>query len=125
MNRKIKIIGALTVSLLFVMFISKFIFIDNTPKVSVNFLANLKNAPLLVWESLSSLGKSSSMKKEIALKKLRDLPDSSLNTIAQGVYAKEDATNNVVYIRVTKDVVWEEREITLDGKLTKIRFPKK
>jgi len=123
--RKVKIIGALIVSLLFVMFISKIVFVDNTPKVSVNFLANLRNAPLLVWESLSSLGKTSSMKKEIALKKLRDLPDSSLNTIAQGVYAKEDTTNKVVYIRVTKDAQWEERQIMLDGKPTTIRIPKK
>ncbi len=62
-------------------------------------------------------------KNTIDFAKIEQLPVSALKPIGKGIYAKEE-NGDVVYIRVTKDVEFEEREINYEGKKIKVRFPK-
>lgn len=120
-NKKIlyiKIILTLFVVGLLIKTQSNKIFFANTPRIHPSFIAFVRNLP-----------KSFRTTPQIANKKNPDLntfklPLSEFNKIAQGVYAKEDKENNIVYIRVEKDVVYEEKILNYQGRQITVKFPK-
>jgi hypothetical protein len=120
---KIMFYGKLVLILFIVGFVVKTqsnkIFFANTPRINPSFIAFVKNLP----NSLRSVPQIAN-KKEPNLNTF-NLPLSEFNKIAQGVYAKEDKENNIVYIRVEKDVVYEERIVNYQGHQITVRFPKK
>lgn len=80
--------------------------------MSSNFVASLMGKAILT------------VKQQEVLKELEKLPAESLNKIGTGVYAKDDIENNLVYIRVTENAEFEEKMSILNGKETRIAFPK-
>lgn len=129
-TQKTKIFLAILISLVIVTLTSNVIFIANTPRLNKLFLTELINLPQTVVDNskafLTSLGLSQKEKnKNEAIKNLSNLPLSQLKPIAKGVYAKEDISNNIYYVRVTKDADFEERIIDYRGQKIKIRFPKR
>lgn len=126
----------LVLSLLLSGIINKTVFIANSPRINTMALLELKNSPQAIFEKsarfIASLVKTSPIKNtdtEVAYKtfnfdKFTQLPVNQLKQVTKGVYAKEDKVNNIVYIRVAPDAQWEEKQITVDGKIMIIRFPK-
>ncbi len=114
---KIKTISVLVFSLLLTYVLSKTVFLASTPRINKTFFANLKNLPNNLIASLSQ-------KSNNAAKKFESLPVSALKPITKGIYAGEDDTGKVVYIRVTNDVEYEEKVINYEGRKIKVRFPK-
>lgn len=55
---------------------------------------------------------------------LINIPASQMNSVAQGVYAKEDTNLKTVYIRMTNDVSWDAQIIDYQGQKIKILVPK-
>jgi hypothetical protein len=106
--QKLKIIIIMLFALVIVKTSSGTIFIANSPRINKAFIASLITP----------------QKETITVKEYRQLPDSALNRITAGVYAKEDKANNVIYIRVTDDVEYDERIIEVNGQQTRVRFPK-
>lgn len=127
-SKRFLIIFTLFFSLIVSGFLSNNVFIAKSPKVNKAFFANLRYLPLdIVNNTQQFLASIFNPMDQITKKKLDEfnkLPVSALNTIGKGVYAKEDRENNIVYIKVTKDAEWEEKEINFQGKIMKVRFPK-
>ncbi len=84
------------------------IFIANSPRINKVFIVSLVTR----------------QKETATAKEYQRLPDSALNRITTGVYAKEDKANNAVYIRITDNVEYDERIIEVNGQQMKVRFPK-
>ena len=113
---KIKIIFVLIISFILAGFVSKNLFLANSPRINETFLANLKAWPQDLIASIVNRGQPD-------YKKFENLPVTALKPVASGVYAGEE-NGNVVYIRVTKDAQYEERVINYEGKQITIRVPK-
>lgn len=117
-NTSTKIILALIVSFILTKLAVANIFLANTPVINKASIADKVNSTKYFFASLFT--KSSN--QDFA--SIEKLPTSALKSLATGVYAKEDAQGDVVYIRVTKDMQWEEKVITYNGKQITIRVPK-
>lgn len=115
--QKLKIIIVLLLALLLTNTLSKTVFLANTPRIDKAFFTNLKTLPNNFIASLSR-------KPANTIKKFESLPITALKPMTEGVYAAEDETGKIVYIRVTKDVEYEEKIINYEGKKIKVRFPK-
>jgi hypothetical protein len=46
-----------------------------------------------------------------------------LRQLSQGVFAEEDTKNKVIYIKVTSNDPWEERQLIVNGQTVTIRAP--
>lgn len=127
-SKKFLIIFALFFSLIISGFLTNNVFIANSPTINKSFLTNLKYLPSDLFNNtqrfLASIFNPIDPQTKKKLDEFNKLPVSALNTIGKGVYAKEDRENNIVYIKVTKDAEWEEKEINFQGKIVKVRFPK-
>lgn len=141
-----KIIFTIFIALIISWFFSQTIFLKGTPQIDPLFLTKLRVLPNLLvnrskelftstFDKNKSTGdslpkteilvaKDNLQERSLAFEKIKKLPDSSLQFMSKGVYAKEDKKTNIVYIRITKDAEWEEKTVTIDGKLTKIMIPK-
>lgn len=110
----LKIFSGLIVSLFLVIILSKFLFIFPTPRINPMFIVDIRNylAHLFLPKNIPASTFYS------------QLPINELSTIAPGVYAKKDEKNNTIYIRFTKDAVWEDKVIVSEGKTFTIRYPK-
>ncbi len=102
LKENLKIFLAIIVSFILVMILSKTIFIVPTPRININFIANLfkpskNNLPAI----------------------------AQMTPIAKGIYAKEDPINKTVYLRYTKDVQWNQQVINYNGQQIKLMIPKK
>lgn len=108
MNNKIKlkIFLALFLSFLASNILVKTVFIANSPIIDKDFVASL-------------FIKRSNNNVILLSKELDFIP------LAKGVYAKEDTSTNTVYIHVTKDVEFEERNVKIDGEALTVRFAKR
>ncbi len=113
---KLKIILVLIISFGITIVLTKNLFLANSPKLNNKFLSNLKNIPGRLIAFLANIGKSSN--------KYGKLPLSALKPIASGVYAAEDNKGQIVYMRVTENIEYEERTIGYNGKQFKVLFPK-
>ena len=120
-SNKVIILLALFFSLIISGFLANTVFIAGSPKINPDFFTNLINAPRQFVALIFNPMDQATKKK---VDEFNKLPISALNSMGTGVYAKADKANNVVYIRVTKDAEWEEREINFQGKIMKVRFPK-
>lgn len=133
---QIKILTILVTSIILSGLVNKAVFIANTPQINMVALLELKNSPLTIFDKstrfMASFIKGNSGKntdpdavyKTFKFDTFSQIPINQLNQVTKGVYAKEDKTNNIIYIRVAPDAQWEEKEITLDGKKALMRFPK-
>lgn len=117
---KLKIILTLFIAFLLTDILSKNIFLADTPKINKAFLANLKNSPGNFVAFLTN----SRTNQNADFKKFENSPISALKPVAKGIYAGENSNGRIVYIRVAKDIEFEEREINYEGRKIKVRFPK-
>ncbi len=128
MNQKVKIVLTIAMALILSSGLSNTIFLASTPRINKPSLAKLKNLPgTLVNNSANFLASLFNPRDKIIKEKIGQfstLPVSSMQRIGTGVYAQEDKKDNVVYIRVTKDAQWDERQINFQGKIITVRFPK-
>jgi len=123
MNDKIKIFGILALAFFFMRLLSGTVFLSNSPRLNSSFFLALKNKTFNFLASLSVKSKVNGT-ANAALKSLEQLPSSTLRSVGTGVYAKEDTSSDVIYIRIDKNAEWEEKIISLDGRQIKIRVPK-
>ncbi len=104
MIKIIKIVIIISASFILVFLFSKSIFLANTPRINPQFVASIRNLPVNIASAINQIG---------------------FSKISQGVYAKEDKKTNVIYMRVTGDVEFEEKQLTVNGQTVILRFPKK
>lgn len=134
--RLIKIIGIVSASLIIMVYISKNVFLSNTPKLNPQFITSVKNLPGNIYLALSNIYKNSIARGQkinpVAKKKLdqkaidaiaKTIP---LKSVATGVYAGEDKLNQVGVIQIDEKSSWEiVREKQADGTIqTIIRLKK-
>ncbi len=126
-NRQIKTIIVLIVAFVIASSLSRTVFIANTPRIYKTFIAKLIEFPQQALRQLKRYYASNQTptapKKQTDFAAIEKLPDTALKSVAKGVYAHEE-DGNIVYIRVTKDAEFEEKEINYEGKKIKVRFPK-
>ncbi len=127
---KIKIISALVFSLVISSVLTQTIFFANTPMINKSFLAKIINFPSTVLESsrnfiASLINRSNiSQNQATAIQQFKQLPVTALKSVTKGIYAQEDKANNIIYVRVTKDVEYESRVFNVNGKQVTVHFPK-
>lgn len=131
MNNKkyyFKVFGVLIFAFVIANMMSTTVFMAKTPRINKFFLAGLANLPNKLIANLASVNNGSKkidrVQQNQAVDQMKQLPASALNSVAPGVYAKDDENNNIIYIRITKDAQWEERTVNVDGREMKLRFPK-
>lgn len=119
------------VALFLVVAVSNKVFLGNTPRISQGFITNLANFPnriammgqnIIVFITQKS---DPTARSKQLVQEWQKLPISALNTVGQGVYAKEDNASNTVYIRITKDAQYDSQVIQgSGGKQYTIYYPK-
>lgn len=120
----VKIVLSLSIAFVVVGFVSKPFFLANTPRLNKDFIGRLVHIPgLIAYRIQISLFGIPSKTYTPDFASIEKLPNSALIEISKGVFAKEEQ-GEIVYIRVTKDVEYEEMKVILDGKKTTIRVPK-
>lgn len=140
-----KITISILIGFILSLFLINTVFIASSPRINKLFFGQLKDASLsLVYQSQQLFTKRflsqpipttqpQIVKKDpvhipqapsVVSEKLQKIPLSSLQPITKGVYATGDKAENIVYIRITEDVEFEEHVVNVDGKQVKIRFPK-
>lgn len=127
-NIHLKIGLALFIGLVLTNFLSRSVFIANSPAINKAFISGLQMLPQNLFNSSTKQQAQPVAKKTVPSEtptsfSFENLPVSALKFLGKGIYAKEK-NNNVVYIRVTKDVEFEEKDITYNGKVIKVMFPK-
>lgn len=115
----IKIFVAILGAFFLAGFLSKEIFMANTPRVNKVNVAKLLSLPGKMLARLTQRETTS-----VDIKKYENIPLSSYNRLAEGVYAYDDKEQNVSYIRTTGDIQWEDRQINYQGKTITIKVPK-
>lgn len=125
---KIKLVAILGGAFILSNIFSRTVFLANTPHINTVFFAQLKDSPrqMIVGTQnfIASLTGNPTNPEVRTLKQFLQLPDTALNTIGSGVYAKEDNLNNIYYIRVSPNSQYDERTIIMNGKTVTIRVPK-
>ena len=122
---KILIIFALIISLFLAGFLSKEVFVSNSPKVNQKFIANLRNLPKNIFLALQNKPSSFSNNQANPVKvNLQDLKNISFKEVSKGVYAGE--AGHIKYYKISQsEVDWQEIELkTNSGKVIKLRYPK-
>lgn len=109
--------------------LSKTIFLASTPRINKVFIAKVINLPGTLMKNtntfIANLGKPSlTVTQKSKLQEFERLPLTALKPVASGVYAKDDLQNNIVYIKMTSDMQFDEQVMTINGKQVKVRFPK-
>jgi len=124
---QIKTLLSLVAAFILASSLSHMVFVANTPRINKTFIAKLKDFPSQALRQLKRYYASRQMpsipEKKTDFAAIEKLPDTALKSVAKGVYAHEE-DGDIVYIRITKDVEYEEREINYEGKKIKVRFPK-
>lgn len=105
-----KIIGALIIAFIISTVASKTIFIPNTNKINIPFLAKLfypkKNTQM-----------------QNTFYQLVNSSISTMNPLSYGIYAKEDSKLNTTFIRITKNAKWKVIIDEVNGKKIKVLVP--
>lgn len=126
-NRQIKTIIVLIAAFIITSTLSRTVFVANTTRINKAFIAELKDFPQHAFRQLkryyASRQTPPTPQKKTDFAAIENLPNTALKSVAKGVYAHEE-DGNIVYIRMTKDVEFEEKEINYEGKKIKVRFPK-
>ncbi len=124
---QIRTLLALVAAFVIASSLSRTVFVANTPRINKAFIAKLKDFPQQAFRQLKRYYASNQAPaaptKKTDFAAIEKLPDTALKSVAKGVYAHEE-NGDVVYIRVTKDAEFEEREINYEGRKIKVRFPK-
>lgn len=116
----IKIIGTLVVAFVFSRALSNSVFYASTPRINQEAIVRSFNSSKMFIASIFNRQNSA----QVNIAALQKLPDNALKSIAIGVYAKENDQGNPIYIRVTKDVQWQDQTITYNGQPVTVSFPK-
>lgn len=128
-NIHLKIGIALFIGLVLANFLSRSVFVVDSPSINKEFIASLQKLPQNLFSPSTKQQAQPIAKKPLPSENptsssFENLPISALKFLGKGVYAKEE-NNSVVYIRVTKDIVTEERDVIYNGKvIKKVLFPK-
>lgn len=115
-----KFILALALSFILVKTQTKKVFFGETPRINPSFIASLKTIP----HSIQNIQLAKKTKIDPELEKIEKLPLNEFNKLADGVYAREEKDNNTVYIRIEKEIEFEDRVINYNGKQITVKFPK-
>jgi hypothetical protein len=132
MKQLFSIIIALGISFAVVKVTAPFVFVENTPQVSSEFIAAVTNLPRTSSSLIASL---------FAPKKQTETPDAKnvfvdlpkiqvpanlvFAPVAKGVKAAEDTATGKKYVHIDKDTAYHTEQIEINGKMvTVIRFDK-
>lgn len=136
----IKIILTIILALIITRLSSERVFYSNTPYINKTYIVKVIQLPLDVLKNSRELivaviinkrnnviknQKSVSQNsKKIYPQNNNNIPINVTNQVSKGIYAKEDESDNTIYIHITKEMEFEEQILYYNGKQTKLRFPK-
>lgn len=127
-----KIVLALFFGAVFASLISRSIFLAGSPRINKMFFQqffakkDLPQPTSLVQSTPLREPTKSFPSSRLDLTTIKQLPNTALRSVAKGIYAQEE-NDNIVYIRVTEDAEFEEKEVSYNnGKEVikiKVKFP--
>jgi hypothetical protein len=138
-NDIIKIFFSIILALIITQVSSRTIFMSNTPRINKSFIAKIIQLPgnilnntkqfiaSISFKQPNNINSNTSINQSIPVvtaKKINNLPLTAMQQLSKGVYAYRDTSDNILYIKVTKDMEYEERVLNYNGKQIKLRFPK-
>ena len=136
-NNKLKIVGVITLALLFTFVLNKTIFLANTLRINPEFISLIKHFPtdsknfMAKLQLLFHTNKSSITSSEKFFSQLPQVvaPKNIIySPITKGVYAEEDKKNNIKYMKIEKGKQVEVREYRIklkngQDKIIKVLIP--
>jgi hypothetical protein len=136
---------AIIISFILTTILTKTVFYAGTPRINRVFITSIINLPLKLFQSTNNfiaslktnntanqvnnqpLNKNTATNntnQKSLVQSIELIPLSAMTQVSNGVYAKEDKTNNIYYFKFTKNAEWEEKEYIVNGKKVIIDFPK-
>jgi hypothetical protein len=146
-----KLAGIMAVALVISSVLSNTVFLANTPRINKPFLAKVIGLPGTIIKNTGEF--MALLLKPASQQNLANLnpqpttvysppsivnrqptiivrqPSSSpslaliLRQLSQGVFAEEDTKNKIIYIKVTSNDPWQEKQMVVNGQTVTIRAP--